>query len=107
MRKQNSMIKITEDVRVPGTDVILEAGDRIEVLTERQVMAGFDIAFDIRGDDYSDFLSRVQKEYNLDIERIVRKGPTGWPYVVFSGSYSDLERFSDIEMGDDLSVFLL
>ena len=28
------MIKITEDVRVPGTDVILEAGDRIEVLKE-------------------------------------------------------------------------
>ena len=32
MRKENNTIEITEDVRIPGTDVILEAGDRIEVL---------------------------------------------------------------------------
>lgn len=35
MKKQNSTIEITEDVRVPGTDVILEAGDKIEVLDEK------------------------------------------------------------------------
>lgn len=34
MRKQKNAdtIKITEDVRVPGTDVILEMGDKIRVL---------------------------------------------------------------------------
>ena len=34
MRKENDTIKITEDVRIPGTDVILDAGDRIKVLKE-------------------------------------------------------------------------
>ena len=35
MRKENDTIEITEDVRIPGTDVILEAGDRIQVLQQR------------------------------------------------------------------------
>ena len=36
MRKEKDAdtIKITKDVRIPGTDVILEAGDRIRVLKE-------------------------------------------------------------------------
>ena len=31
---KTEIIEITEDVRVPGTDVILEAGDKVEVLKE-------------------------------------------------------------------------
>ena len=30
-------IKIKEDVRVPGTDIILEAGDKIKVLKENRL----------------------------------------------------------------------
>ena len=35
MRTKNDIVEIKEDVRVPGTDVILEAGDKIEILGER------------------------------------------------------------------------
>lgn len=105
MRKAQDTIKIKEDVRIPGTNIILEAGDKIEVLREGQAKAGFDIA--LEGGEFSEFLRRVLKEYGLEIEILKKRGPTGWPYVVFSGSYSDLKRFADEEMGDDLEVFLL
>lgn len=35
--EEKEVIEITEDVRVPGTDVILEAGDKIEILKENYV----------------------------------------------------------------------
>jgi len=34
MRKESKSIEIKEEVRIPGTDIILEAGDKIEVLKE-------------------------------------------------------------------------
>jgi len=41
MRKQKETIEIKEDVKIPGTDLILEAGDKIQILTERTVRAEF------------------------------------------------------------------
>jgi len=34
--KDENVIKITEDVRIPGTDIILEAGDKITVLPKEE-----------------------------------------------------------------------
>lgn len=36
-RKQDNLIEIPEDVRVPGTDVILEAGDTVEVSSKSKI----------------------------------------------------------------------
>lgn len=38
MRKEQNTIKIKEDVRIPGTDIILEEGDRIEILKESRLL---------------------------------------------------------------------
>jgi len=35
--KTKNVIEIKEDVRIPGTDVILEAGDQVEILKEDTV----------------------------------------------------------------------
>ena len=34
MRKENDAITIKDDVRVPGTDIILEKGDSIKIIKE-------------------------------------------------------------------------
>ena len=35
-KNESSTIEITEDVRIPGTNVILEAGDKIQIMNEAQ-----------------------------------------------------------------------
>lgn len=35
MRKEENTIEITEDVRVPGTDIILEKGDVVKIVEDR------------------------------------------------------------------------
>jgi len=99
-------IKIKEEVRIPGTDIILEAGDRIEVLHEgRVVTAEFDLAIDQR--ELMESISMYERQYSINAVNIVPRGPGGWPVVTFSGNEEDLQRFSQEVMDESLEVFLV
>jgi len=37
--KEDNTVEIKEEVRIPGTDIILEAGDKIEILKEQSIFA--------------------------------------------------------------------
>jgi len=41
--KNENIIEISEDVRLPGTDFILEAGDKIRVITSNDLKEGDDL----------------------------------------------------------------
>jgi hypothetical protein len=62
--KEKSMIlEITEEIQLPGTDIILEAGDKIEILSE-----GFE-----EMDMAADMLTDSNDEFGNEMERFAKK----------------------------------
>ena len=90
MRKgQKDIIEIKEDVRIPGTDVILEAGDQIKVLSEDELDQAWKVAKRLHRQGFSaedawdelsyGFDDSILSELSRDFDDLFRKKYDGPP----------------------------
>jgi hypothetical protein len=89
---ESKEIELTGEIRIPGTNIVLEAGDKI-VVKEAMSSMTLDVAYD-RADDFIKLLTEAEFKYKLQMRIITMEGPgSRWPEIQFVGESRNLEAF--------------
>lgn len=96
---KENIIDIKEDIRIPGTDIILEAGDKIKIIESQSIPQNSIVRGEVRDTVSNMDYSKAKREYGIDPNDLVgwfaNKYNRAFGWGIFKASDSDKREFGN------------